>query len=142
MPLFDRLVASGDAHLLGADALRESIARDLGRLLNTRSQLTHEDFHAQDGTTIDYGMPDCSERSLRSGDDREVIAAAIRRAIVLFEPRLANVTVDFPAAGANGREPRVRIAGDMRSGESVSHVAFELASGGRAHADPRWTDHG
>jgi len=66
MPLFDRLAASGETQFPGRNVLRDSVARDLGRLLNTRSRLTFEAFGATDGSVIDYGVPDFSERSMRS----------------------------------------------------------------------------
>ncbi|SAL24375.1 type VI secretion protein [Caballeronia udeis] len=142
MPLFDRLAAGGETRLPGKDVLRESVARDLGRLLNTRSRLTFEAFGATEGSVIDYGVPDFSERSLRSGGDRDAIAEAIRHAIALFEPRLTNVTVGF--AFPADREPGVilLIGGQMREGTGVDHVAFELASAGHHTADPRWVEHG
>jgi type VI secretion system lysozyme-like protein len=140
MPLFDRLAAGGEAHLPGADALRESVARDLGRLLNTRSRLTFEAFAATDGTVIDYGVPDFAERSLRSGGDRDAITAVIQRAIALFEPRLVNVTVTFAPTAEPGPDAVFLIGGDIRIGAAVGHVAFELAPGGRVAADQRWLE--
>jgi type VI secretion system protein ImpF len=140
MPLFDRLAAGGDAHLPGADALRESVAMELGRLLNTRSRLTFDAFTTTDGTVIDYGVPDFSERSLQSGADRDAIAAVIQRAISLFEPRLANVTVTFAPTAGPGRDAVLLIGGDMRIGATVGYVAFELAPGGQVATDPRWAE--
>lgn len=129
LPLFERLVENADASMLGEDALRQSVARELSRLLNARSRLTMATFLQSDGTVTDYGVPDFSERSLRSGPDRDAMANAIRHAIKLFEPRLANVTVTFEFPP--GREDRAVLAihGDMRQGKSVEHVFFELVSG-------------
>ncbi|MEI5999956.1 type VI secretion system baseplate subunit TssE [Paraburkholderia bengalensis] len=128
MPLFDRLAASGEAQLSGADALRESVARELGRLLNTRSRLTFEQFAVSDGTVLNYGVPDFSERSLHSGPDRDAIAAVVRRAITLFEPRLANVTVGFVFPSDHSTHAVLTIDAELRSGNSVAHVAFELTT--------------
>lgn len=130
MPLFDRLAASGEAQLPGADALRASIARELTRLLNTRSRLTFDEFAESDGTVIDYGVPDFSDRSLHSGPDRDAIAASIARAISLFEPRLVNVGVAFAFPAAHAQRAILTISAQMRAGQSVTHVAFELAANG------------
>ncbi|MEX3637370.1 type VI secretion system baseplate subunit TssE [Paraburkholderia sp. BR14320] len=130
MPLFDRLAASGEAQLPGADGLRASIARELTRLLNTRSRLTFDEFAESDGSVIDYGVPDFSDRSLHSGPDRDLIAAAIGRAIALFEPRLANVEVAFAFSAAHVQRAILTISAQMRAGQSVTHVAFELADNG------------
>jgi type VI secretion system protein ImpF len=142
MPLFDRVAASGDAWLQGEDALKQSVEQELSRLLNTRSCLTFEAFGAADGTVIDYGVPDFSERSLRCGADCDAIAAAIRYAIALFEPRLSNVTVKFTFPASREQNPILVIAGDVRVGASVGHVFFELAPGSQGAADPRWADLG
>lgn len=143
MPLFDRLAAGGETQSPGKNVLRDSVARDLGRLLNTRSRLTFEAFGATDGSVIDYGVPDFSERSLRSGDDRDAIAAAIRHAIQLFEPRLKDVTVSFAFPADHAPDAILLIGGQIREGTGVGHVAFELASSaGHYTADPRWVEHG
>src|SRR6202162_2251401 len=91
LPLFERLVENADASMSGEDALRQSVARELSRLLNARSRLAMEAFLQSEGTVTDYGVPDFSERSLRSGPDRDAIAGAIRHAIKLFAPRVGNV---------------------------------------------------
>jgi type VI secretion system protein ImpF len=130
MPLFDRLAADGSAQLAGADALRESVARELGRLFNMRSPLTFEAFGASDGTVLDYGLPDFSDRSLQSAPDREAIAAAVKHAVALFEPRLANVSVNFAFPDTHASRAVVTVGGDLRSGRDVTRVAFELAANG------------
>ncbi|BCG04344.1 hypothetical protein PPGU19_089120 (plasmid) [Paraburkholderia sp. PGU19] len=137
MPLFDRLAASGEAQLSGADALRESVARELGRLLNTRSRLTFEQFAVCDGTVLDYGVPDFSERSLHSGSDRDAIADVVKRAITLFEPRLANVTVGFVFPSDHATHAVLTIDAQLRAGSNVAHVAFELATDGLTVSDAR-----
>ena len=140
MPLFDRLSTSGDAWLQGDDALRQSVEQELSRLLNTRSHLTFEAFGLSDGTVIDYGVPDFSERSLRSDADRDAIAAAIRHAISLFEPRLSDATVSFKFAAGPGKNPVLVIGGKLNVNTSVRHVFFEMAPGGQGAADPRWAE--
>ncbi|CAB3780605.1 type VI secretion system baseplate subunit TssE [Pararobbsia alpina] len=140
MPLFDRLDASGDAWLQGDDALRQSVEQELSRLLNTRSHLTFEAFGLSEGTVIDYGVPDFSERSLRSDTDRDAIAAAIRHAITLFEPRLSGATVNFKFAAGPDKNPILVIGGKLNASTSVRHVFFEMAPGGQGAADPRWAE--
>lgn len=145
MPLFERLVA-GDAapsheQLLEGDALRESVARELGRLLGTRSRLDFDAFATSDGTVIDYGVPDFSARSVQSGADRDAIAAAIQRAITLFEPRLADVAVRFAPQGAQSGQPVVVVSGALRMATGPGRVAFELSAGGEPSPEPHGTDH-
>lgn len=135
MPLFERLVEDTDAWLEGESALRESVARELARLLNARSRLTMAEFARSDCGVLDYGVPDFSERSMRSGADREAILVAVRRAIALFEPRLVNVVVKFAFRGKDSRDAMLVVEGDMRVERSVEHVFFELAAGVRASQD-------
>lgn len=142
MPLFDRLAADGEARLPGDDALRASIARDLARLVNTRSRLTFEAFEQSDGTVVDYGVPDFSGHSLKSGPDREAIEAAFARAIGLFEPRLTDISVKFASSAGAAQRPVVKVRARLRAAAATDHVAFELAPGGLAEADPRWTESG
>ncbi|RAR65739.1 type VI secretion system protein ImpF [Paraburkholderia unamae] len=136
MPLFDRLGAQGEAYLPDEDALRASIARDLARLLNTRARQPYEAWLAGDGSAIDYGLPDFSARTLRSGADREAIAAAVARAIAWFEPRLVDVAVGFNETDRHANDAVLTIRATMRAGERISHVAFELAGGALSIADP------
>lgn len=135
MPLFERLVEDTDAWLEGESALRDSVARELSRLLNARSRLTMAEFARSDCGVLDYGVPDFSERSLRSGADREAILAAVRRAIALFEPRLANVAVKFDSSAENDRDAMLVVEGDIRVERSVEHVFFKLAPGAGATPD-------
>lgn len=135
IPLFERLVEDADAWLEGEGALRQSVARELSRLLNARSRLTMAEFASSDCGVLDYGVPDFSERSLRSGADRDAILAAVRRAIALFEPRLANVAVKFGFKDETSREAVLVVEGDIRVERSVEHVFFELAAGAGASPD-------
>ncbi|AVG41157.1 type VI secretion system baseplate subunit TssE [Achromobacter insolitus] len=129
VPLFDRLAADAESQLAGVDAQRLAVAKDLERLLATRSRLDFDAFSRSAATVIDYGVPDYSARSPVSAADREAVAAVIRHAIKLYEPRLANVTVDMTPA-ANGIGPcRLDIRADMMVGGAVNHVAFELLAG-------------
>lgn len=137
MPLFERLVEDADAWLEGEGALKASVARELSRLVNARSRLTMAEFARSECGVLDYGVPDFSERSLRSGADREAILAAVRHAIALFEPRLANVVVKFDFRGEAGRDAVLVVDGDIRVERSVQHVFFELAAGaGVSQDDP------
>jgi type VI secretion system protein ImpF len=137
MPLFDRLSTSGDAWLQGDDALRQSVEQELSRLLNTRSHLSFEAFGLSDGTVVDYGVPDFSERSLRSDSDRDAIAAAIRRAITLFEPRLSGASVTFKFPAGPDKKPVMVIGGKLNASTAAQHIFFEMEPGGPGAADAR-----
>lgn len=140
LPLFERLVEDADAWLQGEDALRQSVARELSRLLNARSNLTMDAFAACEGSVLAYGLPDFSDLSLRSAPDRRSIVAAVARAIELFEPRLQDVKVEFRFPAGDDQPPLLAVDGTLRVDRSVEHVFFEMQTNSRGAADARWKD--
>lgn len=131
VPLFDRL-AAGDAAssnaswLLLPEQLQASIGRELSRLFNTRSRLPPSEFHHNSGTVIDYGVPDFSALYARRGDDAELLESALARAVTLFEPRLANVTVKVQGITSRADAAAVTVGGDVMIGLKAQRVSFEL----------------
>ena len=101
--LFDKLF---DGHPIDAnlstvrthslDELKNSVARDLESLLNTRmgfSDAQMKSFPECASSMLTYGLNDFSGHSLASSDDRKFICESIRRAITHHEPRLNDVEV-------------------------------------------------
>ena len=116
-------------------ALKESVARELRRLLNTRSNLPL-DSRGGELSVIDYGLPDFSSLSALSGDDRERLSALVTRAVAAFEPRLRDVrvTAERPSdARAKDERPRsndraliLRLDATLVVGEHPEPVSFSL----------------
>lgn len=102
-PLFDRLVdlepgSRSEARPFRAfdkAGLRESVRRELERLLNTRSSLPAERLAGRPLTVIDYGVPDFVDHTPKNPTDRARIAAVLERTIAAFEPRLREVKVEI-----------------------------------------------
>lgn len=103
--LLDRLMvepgAAGAA--LGVEQLKDSVARDLEALLNTRIAL---DVAQLDGypqaraSILHYGLIDFAGFCLTSSIDRAAVCASIEDAIATHEPRLREVrAVLEPQAG-------------------------------------------
>lgn len=103
VPLFDRLV---DEHRhqrseprprrsLDREELRESVRRELTRLLATRCPVSGDAALSRQRSTIDYGLPDLEigGRALVK-EDRLRIARLLRQTIEAFEPRLQRVEVE------------------------------------------------
>jgi type VI secretion system protein ImpF len=99
--LFDRLMdmpvhgaSSATVTRLSIDELKDTVARDLEALLNTRIGL-HEmmlkEFPECRQSLMTYGLQDFAGRSLSSFDDRAHICACLEQAIARHEPRLRNV---------------------------------------------------
>lgn len=134
IPLFDKLDQhvdhagdSGDA--LSVGGIETSVARELRRLLNSRSRLSLEDFLAAPLTVLDYGLPDYSARSVQSEADRRLIASAIVRAIEAFEPRVADVEVTLVDGSSGKTIALFRIAASIRVAQTVRRINFTLATG-------------
>ena len=92
----------------GADAraARDTVARDVEALLNTRGGAGRRGLDACPNarrSTLAFGLEDFSSMSLASGADRVRICRAIERAIADHEPRLREVQVAL-----GGRDPTLR----------------------------------
>ncbi len=85
---------------LSIDELKESVARDIESLLNTRVSIVEDVLkgyeHCQQSIAT-YGLNDFVGRSLRSFDDRVFICRSIESAIARHEPRLKQVRVTLSA---------------------------------------------
>lgn len=103
--LLDRLMvepgAAGAA--LGVERLKDSVARDLEALLNTRIafDVAHLDgYPAARASILHYGLIDFAGFCLTSSADRAAVCASIEDAIAAHEPRLQDVrAVLEPGAG-------------------------------------------
>ncbi len=99
--MFDRLMdvpvngaSSGTVSRLSIEDLKDSVARDLEALLNTRAVIPEELLKRfpQCGRSIaTYGLNDFAGLSLSSSDDRAYICRCLEKAIARHEPRLRNV---------------------------------------------------
>jgi type VI secretion system protein ImpF len=99
--LFDRLMdvpfegsSRGTVTRMSIEDLKDSVARDLESLLNTRTVISEEmlkRFPECSRSIVTYGLNDFAGRSLSSTDDRAYICACLEKAIGRNEPRLRNV---------------------------------------------------
>lgn len=109
--LFDRLlgdhrdVPDGVTPTFNLDQLRDAVAADLERLLNTRAALHPE--HASLGaharrSVLSFGVRDFAACVLASSEDQRHIARTLAMAIELHEPRLRHVHVAFRVDAVTG----------------------------------------
>ena len=109
--LLDRLMAAprdgAPGTPVGIEQLKDSVARDLEALLNTRiavkaAQL--EGFPEARNSILHYGLVDFAGFCLTSSMDRAAVCASIEEAIAAHEPRLQDVrAVLEPDAGGVNR---------------------------------------
>ncbi len=102
--LLDRLlIADGDEAngltlTYSLEQLRESVARDVEALLNSRSAIDFEQLNDMPQTRKSvycFGIRDFVGLLLKNSKDQRHIAVSLSHAIGAFEPRLRDVQVDF-----------------------------------------------
>ncbi len=134
IPLFDKLdqrfdAAHGTEQVLDVDGVEASVVRELQRLLNSRSPVPLSAFEEAALTVLDYGIPDYGAHSAQSEADRRRVAAAIRRAIEAFEPRLSDVAVSL-VEGATGKTIALFcIDASLQVANTVRRIHFKLTTG-------------
>lgn len=133
-PLFDRLV---DLHpdvpseprpfrTLTRDQLRDSVRREVERLLNTRAPLTQEELAGRTRTVIDYGLPDFGTFSVTSGEDRYRLGVSIAETITIYEPRLQDVVAKVDMVRREEGVLAVNIEATIVAGRIVEPVSFPV----------------
>jgi type VI secretion system protein ImpF len=103
--LFDRLLGMpnrGPGHTAAArmtiEELKDTVARDLESLLNTRSSIPEgslKTFPECSRSMVTYGLADFADRCLSSPTDRAAICASIEKTIACHEPRLRNIRANL-----------------------------------------------
>lgn len=120
--VLDRLLGEHATGRLGLEQLKDSVARDLEALLNTRTALDPDGFIGAplaQASVLNYGLTDFAAYCLSSSEDRAAICASLKTAIERHEPRLHNVNATLaPAQGGVNRL------------EFVIHATLRTAQGG------------
>ncbi len=103
--LFDEAPKSGSStgvfKAFSLEQYKESVARDLEGLLNTRSAFSEErlaGFPQCRQSLMTYGLPDFSAMSMANAHDRASVCRSLEQAITRHETRLHNVRVKLDAA--------------------------------------------
>ena len=137
-PLFDRLVdrepqvpaEPRPLRTLDPRGLRESVRRELERMLNTRSSLPVDRLaEREELTVLEYGIPDLSAFSAANEDDQRLLAGLVARAVAAFEPRLRGVRVAFERLEGGQRSLRLRIDAELMTNEVAEPVSFPTLLG-------------
>ncbi|MFL6237136.1 MAG: type VI secretion system baseplate subunit TssE [Thermoanaerobaculia bacterium] len=137
-PLFDRLVdrepqvpaEPRPLRTLDPRGLRESVRRELERMLNTRSSLPVDRLaEREELTVLEYGIPDLSAFSAANEDDQRLLTQLVARAVAAFEPRLRGVRVAFERLEDGQRSLRLRIDAELMRDEVAEPVSFPTLFG-------------
>jgi type VI secretion system protein ImpF len=123
-----RLGAVQQVERFNESAMRNSIRRELGWLLNTVNLDAVQDLSAYPHvktSVLNYGLPDLTGRVLTQGSVNQR-AHEIAEAARLFEPRLNRDTLEVTAAKDVGFDNSIRytIRGDITSAVRAMPVQF------------------
>jgi type VI secretion system protein ImpF len=135
--LFERLMQPLDrqgapaavARIHDVEALRNSVARELQSLLNTRVSLDIDTLEGRERTTIDYGIPDLSAFPLGNSEAMLRLARHISRTISVYEPRLRVRDVALEPLTGRREALLARVSGSIEIGTIVEPVVFAIAVG-------------
>jgi type VI secretion system protein ImpF len=123
---FDRGDAARPRHSL--EQIKDSVAKDLESLLNTRSAHQPEHMKAWPHaarSVLTFGLMDFVGMSLDNPDHRELICTSIADAIHCHEPRLRQVSVRLDVAKQLGLGLRFAIHAKLVVNPLVEAVSFD-----------------
>lgn len=107
--------------------LKQSVARDLENLLNTRCRCVRfpPDLEQLEVSLANYGIPDFTNVSFGSPDSRKQLRRIVEQAIRKFEPRFTKVQVQLlPHLDPTDRRLRVRIDALLYAQPAPEPVVF------------------
>lgn len=118
-PVQQRLVSVGQ--------VKAWVVRDLEQLLNTRRDIrvpppVYSEVHH---SLFMFGLPDFTAENPKNVAARQRLRQEIERTIVLFEPRLRNVTVHMETPTEKERSLRFRITGLLIAEPEAEPVTFD-----------------
>ncbi|QOY94563.1 type VI secretion system baseplate subunit TssE [Massilia sp. UMI-21] len=137
--LFDRLLGVPNrgpgsasprhaAQRLTIEELKDTVARDLEALLNTRSTVQEEALEAYpecSRSMVTYGLGDFADRCLSSPTDRAAICTSIETTIACHEPRLRKVRASLDLQGDSVNRLNFSITAVLVASMSEEPVNFD-----------------
>lgn len=129
--ILDRLLGiHPGGNSLSQEQLKESVARDLEVLLNTRTALPGELLQAYPecaASVLNFGLADFAGLSHSGSDDRERICSSVRLAVERHEPRLCKVQVMLAERTGAVNRIDIVITGMLRAHGASEAVSFSAA---------------
>jgi type VI secretion system protein ImpF len=129
--LFDeapRTTGAGAMRALSLDQYKQSVARDLEGLLNSRAAFQADDLSAFPEchrSMLTYGLRDFSAMSLANAKDRTAICVSLKQAIVRHESRLHDVAVTLDAGAQLGSGLHFTIKGVLDVHPAREPISFD-----------------
>lgn len=110
------------------DRLKDSVARDVEALLNSRCGLRDDALKAwpqSQQSVLSFGLKDFVSMCLSSEGDRAEICDDIRRCLLRHEPRLQDTRVDVSKAEGPGQRLHFSIQALLIAHEANEVVSFD-----------------
>jgi type VI secretion system protein ImpF len=112
---------------MSVEQLKDSVARDLEALLNTRLVWPKEFFlgypHVEK-SILNYGLIDFAGYCLSSTDERATICTSLVAAVTAYEPRLSGVKAELAAEPGSVNRLNFVIAGTLELDSGPETVNF------------------
>lgn len=131
--LLDRLMdprqqaVGGVLPRMSVEQLKDSVARDLEALLNTRLVWPQEFFAGYpeaETSILNYGLIDFAACCLSSADDRAAICKSLVAAVTAHEPRLSGVNAELTAESGSVNRLNFVINGTLELDSGCEPVNF------------------
>lgn len=126
--LFDERPSTAVRRSLSLDELKDSVARDLEALLNTRvvfGEPWATEFPLAGRSVAGFGLVDFAGLCLASVPDRQRICAGIEHAIDVHEPRLQRVRVELAGPARSSTALHFSIHAVLVARPTPEPVAFD-----------------
>jgi len=109
--------------------IKDSVARDLENLLNTRRSIQVPPTLCREVNTslFVYGLPDFTSRNPGNVSVRSQLRLEIEKTLARFEPRLKNTTVHVDSPAGINRELKFRITGVLVVDTISEPVVFDTS---------------
>jgi len=125
VPLFDRLQLDAP-YLLDEQGVKDSVAREVAHLLNTRFVWHEEALEGEDHKgkyPLLHGFQDLASAL---SDNRAQLAARLQDLVLRHEPRLADLKVESLSYGQNRTSLHVVFSGTLLLGERRVAITFPI----------------
>jgi type VI secretion system protein ImpF len=129
--LLDRLLGGPPgARFLSQEQVKDSLARDLEVLLNTRTALPQyllQGYPECAASILNFGLADFAGLSQSGSEDRARICSSVRQAVERHEPRLRNVEVSLAETPGTVNRIDIVISGMLWAHGANEAVSFSAA---------------
>ena len=130
-PLFDCLSKEEIEIVLDLKGLKESIARELETILNTRPvardwKIGDAVYEMAQHLPQYFGLRDFTFQQAANEVGRRVIVQEIIKVIQAYEPRLKNVQVKLSLSPTHSLSATVEISGDVKFGNVMERTIFPV----------------